>query len=207
MEWHPSATLQERKILRSGLLRHSGAVSHSPVSEFLSEENILRFFGEESKIEVVEALVGSLHGRDHEAALQAIWAREREGALRIAPDIGILRGRLEDVHHIRAAIGLCSSGIVDPSNPDGKTRIFVLFVGPVNQTRLHAGLLVRISALFHNRRLVEKLLRAKTGKQTLEILRQAESPGSQTSFFKRGFRKVAEFFKNRYALGVPDGGT
>src|SRR5690242_15901391 len=101
-EWLPRPTVRERMERFQTLRRTPQLRLLTRFSEYLSAQNIVFFHGDETKIEVVEALVKTLPGHDPHAALQAIWSREREGALGIPPDIAIVRGRLEGVHHIRA---------------------------------------------------------------------------------------------------------
>lgn len=202
-EWLPRPLPNKRSRLALLQVRGASKGALTRFSEFLSPENILFFDGSETKIQVVESLVNTLPGRDQEAILQAIWNREREGMLGIQPDISILRGRLEGVHHIRAALGICPDGVRNPSNPCGMTRLFVLFVGPSTQTRLHAGFLVAASALFHNRQLVEKVLKLDSPDKVLEALRQSEGIVKPVNPLKRFFQKFFDFFRIHYGWGEP----
>ena len=199
--WLPSETLQRRRQLQRVLLSRREKPEIYHFSEFLTGRKVLFFDGHESKIEAVEALVGTLSGQDPRSALQAIWAREREGAMIIPPDAAILRGRLAGTHHLRAALGLCSKGITNPSNPHARTRVFVVLVGPVDQTHLHMNLLVSISALLHSRDLVEKLLASSSAEQALQILIKAEGLSSRKNPLRRALQGLQDFFHLRYGWG------
>jgi mannitol/fructose-specific phosphotransferase system IIA component (Ntr-type) len=203
-EWLPRPTGKQRQELFRTFAQNSQQKPATQFSEFLSPGNIQFFHGYESKIQIVESLVRSLPGHDQEAALQAIWTRERDGALGISPDIAILRGRLEKVHYIRAALGICPLGAFDPSNPNGMTRLFILFVGPTTQTHLHMGLLVALSSLFHKRRFVEQLLRTESPEQVLQALQRAEGLDSGANPLNCALRRVTDFLSIRYGWDVDD---
>ena len=200
-EWLPRPTARKRVEFFQKRISGLGKRPVVHFSEFLRPKNILFFHGNATKMQVVEALAGTLQGQDLPAVLQSIWSHEREGALGILPDISILRGRLGNVHHIRAALGICPNGVYNPSNPSGATRVFVLFVGPNTQTRLHARFLVAASALFHNRRSVEKMLRLRSSDQVLEALRRAEGIHVPVNPMKRFSRRISDFFRIHYGWG------
>ena len=197
--WLPRPPQNKRLERFRTFIQKPALVPIARFSEFLTPGNICLFQGQPNKIEVIETLVRTLHGQDHNAALQAIWSREREGTLGIRPDVSIMRGRLEHTHHIRAALGICPEGVFDPSNPDGLTRLFVVFVGPTTQTRLHTAFLVAASALFHNRRLVEQLVRMKSPENVLQALHVAEGTEHRQNPLKRAIEPISHFFRMYFA--------
>jgi mannitol/fructose-specific phosphotransferase system IIA component (Ntr-type) len=201
VEWLPRPTYKQRVQRFRALLSRSPQKVVTRFSEYLTPENIQFFYGHQTKIQIVEALVGTLSGHDHTAVLRAIWAREREGALGIQPDISIVRGRIENTHHIRVALGICPQGVFDPSNACGMTRVFVLFLGPTSQTHLHANFLVAISALFHNRLLVDRLLKMDSSEKVLQTLQYAEGVSSRQNPLRRSVRSIKDFFRIHYGWG------
>jgi mannitol/fructose-specific phosphotransferase system IIA component (Ntr-type) len=168
--WLPQLTLEKRRQLQEALIDQPETSRPIRFTESLTAQNIIHFTEPATKIEIVEALTGTLIGINRAMALRSIWQRERDGSLTISPDVAIVRGRMEKVHHIRAALGLCPEGVPDPSNPQGKTRIFVLFVGPVDQTTLHMKFLSGISTLMHNRCIVKKLLKSRNPEEAYRFL-------------------------------------
>jgi len=199
--WLPIETVQRRRQLQRVLLNRPEKPERYHFSEFLTNRNVLFFEGRESKIEVVETLVGTLSGKDHPSALQAIWARERQGALIIVPDVAILRCRLEGTHHMRAALGLCADGITNPANPQAKTRVLVVLVGPVGQTHLHMNLLTSISALFRTPGLTDQLLRSGSADEALRLLQKTDGVSGETNVVRRTFQSVRDFFVHHYGVG------
>ena len=204
LQWLPRPTYQERlKQIRNYL--HTPR-QQSPIrfSEFLNADNILFFNSRVTRIQVVEALVGTFPSRDQTAMLQSIWNREREGSLQITPDVAILRGRLEGLHHIRAAIGLCQSPVSNPAIPDSQSRVFVVFIGPTTQTHLHANLLVAISSLFNQRHLVEQLLKLTAPTDVLQVFRQRDIPQPHISPLKHVAKQLSDFLRIHYGWGPSD---
>ena len=187
MVWLPRTTYQETKEV---LQTPSHPASRLGFSEFLDEKNILFFPQGESRIGVVEALVRTFPGLDHRELLTDLWGREREGSLIIAPDISILRARVEGVLHVQVAMGICPAGFTDPSNPNGVTRLVVLLVGSSDRLRIHLRFLVEISSMFRDKTLAKRLLRLRDSRQVLSTLRQTESMGFEPNALKRWFRNL-----------------
>jgi len=193
--WLPNETFQMRRQLQRVLLSRRDEHERFRLSDFLTESNILILGGDKSKVDVVKALVQTLPGRDHEAALQAIWNRERVGSLMARPDVEILLGRLDSVYHMRAALGVC---------PEGRTRLFVVLVGPTSQTHLHMNLLTSVSYLFRDKHFVEKLLNSNSPRTILQQLMHAEAAGPQSAI-QRALGAVKEYWHAYYGWGQRGG--
>jgi PTS system nitrogen regulatory IIA component len=144
------------------------------VSDYLSEKNIAFFPAGPSKRQVFGHLIGSLDLADPNAALTAILAREEAGTTVIAPGLAIPHARMSGLGGLRAALGLCPSGVEDPKAEGGPIRVFLLFLGPAENMRLHLAFLASVSAVFQSEGLMDALLQLHTPQSVLEIIRDAE---------------------------------
>lgn len=185
--WLPNETLRMKRQLQQVLLSRPKELRRFRLSEFLTAKNVLHLDGHEGKIGVVEALVSTMTGIDRQAALQAIWTREREGSLIVSPEVTILRGRLAGLHHLQAALGICS-----------RTHVYVVLVGPTDQTHLHMNLLASISALFHDRGLVKRLVNTDSAGRAFRIITDGEGLIPRTNSIQQTLETVRDFFHLRY---------
>jgi mannitol/fructose-specific phosphotransferase system IIA component (Ntr-type) len=198
----PHVTASEKRELQRELLSSPLRREIFRFSEFLTPHSILFFKDNENKIGAVETLVGTFHGIDRATVLQDIWSREREGALIIPTGVAVMRSCLGSFHHLRVALGICPKGIVNPSNPDHRTQLFIILAGPLDQNHLHMNLLVAVSALFHNRRLVGKILKCGSSDEIIEVISNAENRRncSRSRLYRFG-RAIKEFFELHYGWG------
>ena len=144
----------------------------APVSNHLSEKNILFFPAGTSLQEVLEKLVGSLNLANSGAALKAIQAREETGATVIGPGLAIPHARMTGLTNIAAAVGLCPTGVAHPS--EGPLRLFVLFVSPQEKMHDHLAFLAGLSSVLQVEGLTDSLLQLSSAAEVLEKIRQAE---------------------------------
>ena len=188
MAWLPRPNFQEKKELQ---LTRASFVSSLRFSEFLAEKNILFFSGGENKLQIIEALVASFPSLDSQKVLTALWGREREGALAMFPGISIMRARVDNLLHVQAAVGICPCGFPDPTAPDCETRIVILLLSPADRLRIHLRFLTEISALFRDKTIARTLLRLRSPREVINVLREADSlvrePPGPWQVFKRFF--------------------
>ncbi|MBI3291391.1 MAG: PTS sugar transporter subunit IIA [Elusimicrobia bacterium] len=144
------------------------------VSDFLSLKNVVFFPVGSSKQQVFDALVRTTNLPDPSLALQAIMAREQTGTTVIAPGLALPHARIQGLRTIVAALGLCPTGIVDPSSEGGPVRLFLLFLGPSENMRLHLAFLAGASSLFQVEGLSEALLQLTTPEAVIEKIRATE---------------------------------
>jgi PTS system nitrogen regulatory IIA component len=145
------------------------------VSDFLSEKNISFFPAGPSKQQVFGQLISLLNLPDPSSVMQAIMAREEAGTTVIAPGIALPHARIPGITKIRAAIGLCPSGVEDPSSPSGPVRIFILFLGPSENMREHLAFLAGVSSLFQIEGLIDSLFLLATPSDVLKKIKDVEA--------------------------------
>ena len=195
--WLPSETIQKRRTLQRALLRQSAPRPRTRLAEFLTEKNILLFFGPAGKAAAAEALVATLIGVDRRAAWRDLWARERRAPLRIEPDTAILRARVPSLHHLQAALGICPDGFALAA--DGRmTRLLVVLAGPSDQSPLHMNLLASVSCALRDRSLARRLLRAGSAAAALRALRQAEGLCEHKNPLRQARVAMREFLARRF---------
>src|SRR5205085_2664474 len=101
-----------------------------------------------SKRQVFGSLIGSLDLPDPGAALKAITAREEAGSTVIAPGLALPHARITGIHTIKAAMGICPTGIQYSHAATAPVRLLMLFLGPAENMREHLAFLASVSALF-----------------------------------------------------------
>jgi mannitol/fructose-specific phosphotransferase system IIA component (Ntr-type) len=143
------------------------------VSDFVTTGRIRRFPAGTSKEAAIAELVRSLPCPDPEAALQAVFGRERMGSTLLENGVLIPHARLVDVPDVLVAVGLCPDGIDDVSS-GGKARIVVLFVGPANYMKRNLDFLASVSALLQDENVVEALLASPDGAAAYAAILRAE---------------------------------
>jgi PTS system nitrogen regulatory IIA component len=99
---------------------------------------------------------------DPKLALQAVLDRESWGSTEIAPGLALPHARIQGIKHIVAAIGICPA------------KVFILFLGPADQTQENLSFLAAASAVFQTPGLLENLLTLKTPESVLSKIREAE---------------------------------
>jgi len=150
------------------------AVKVIKVSNYLSEKTICFFNPGASKQEVLARLIDSMDLPDAQGALKAILERETAGTTVIAPGIAVPHARLSGLSQLVASIGICSTGVPEPSAEDAPTRLFVLFVGPAANMKEHLGFLASIASLFQTDGFGDSLLLQTTPKDVLQKIRSTE---------------------------------
>lgn len=144
------------------------------VSDFLTERNVIFFPAGPSKQQALGSLLGCFDLPDPAVALNAIMAREEAGSTIIAPGLALPHARITGLGKIAAALGLSPSGIMDPHAPNDPIRIFLLFLGPSENMRLHLAFLAAVSSLFQQEGLPEALLQLTTPQAVMDKIRAAE---------------------------------
>jgi mannitol/fructose-specific phosphotransferase system IIA component (Ntr-type) len=188
--------------MRSALLSPLKTSQKFRLSEFLTAKSILFFDGPTSKTAVVEALVKTFPAAHRREALQTLWARERECVLNQTPEVVLLRGRLAGLHHLQAAMGICSQGVLDSQDLGPKIYLFFVLLGPLDQTRIHMNLLACVSYVAHRPFLIRRLRRAKSAQAALETLQEAEGASVRLPAGSRVWNAVREFMALHFAWGT-----
>jgi len=144
------------------------------VSSYLSEKRIVFFTAGPSKRQVLGNLIGTLDLSDPSSAINAILAREEIGSTIIAPGLALPHARLEGLHQIEAAVGICPSGVHDPHDGGTPIQVFVLFLGPADNMKEHLSFLSSVAALFQKAMFVDQLSKLASPQGILHAIKQAE---------------------------------
>ncbi len=143
------------------------------ILDVLSVEAILVDMKSVDKKGIIEELVtpvARLAEADHEEVVRVIMERERLGSTGIGGGIGIPHGKLKSLKSLVLGFGLSRKG-VDFESLDGKpTHIFFLLLTPENSTGLHLKLLSRISRILKDELFKERLLKASTSNDIINII-------------------------------------
>jgi fructose-specific phosphotransferase system IIA component len=114
-----------------------------------------------------------LHGR--EAALDAVFTREKTRSTGIGSGIAIPHGKCSAVRELVMALGITREPI-DFDSVDGKpVSIVILLVSPLDQTGPHIQALARISRLMLDEEFKSALEKAPSAQAAYELLSTRES--------------------------------
>jgi two-component system sensor histidine kinase KdpD len=135
------------------------------VGDFLTEDRVLVLKEGLPKDEIFRSLVARLSLPNPAQALHAILEREKTGATLIGAGVMIPHARLPGLKNLQAAIGV---------SEEGPVHLWLLFVGPAEDARIHLAFLSALSALFQNEAHVGALRKMKSPKEILDYIRQSE---------------------------------
>jgi len=158
----------------SSAMKGSGKSNLLRVSDFLTENTVVFFPSGPSKRQVFGNLIGALELPDPGTALKSILAREEAGSTVIAPGIALPHARITGISSIKAALGLCPSGIHYSHAAESPVHVVMLFLGPAENMREHLAFLASVSALFQADGLVSFLLQLTTPQDVIERIKQVE---------------------------------
>lgn len=173
------------------------------ITDLLDEKCIMLTSGAKTKSEVlnqaVELMAKSGKIEDLEAYKKAVYARETEGTTGIGEGIAIPHGKGAAVKEAGLAAMVFPEG-VDFDSMDGQP-VYLLFLiaAPDTEDNVHLDVLSKLSVLLMDEGLAGNLRAAKSPKEFLEILDQAdceqagidERLGKQKMTEKDGFRILA----------------
>lgn len=108
--------------------------------------------------------------KDRHAAMLAILERERKMSTGIQNGIAIPHGKTEAVEDLVACLGIKKEGIDFDALDGEKSRIFILTLSPINRSGPHVQFLAEISQLLTDSQKRDRLLKAQTADQVLDIL-------------------------------------
>jgi fructose-specific phosphotransferase system IIA component len=148
------------------------------LSEFLNEEVIKVGLEAQDKHEVFEELVDVLvrSGRvaDRQAALKALWNREQLQSTGIGGGLAVPHGKDPSVNRLSACLGISRNGF-DYQSLDGQAvRVVFLLLAQKNNPGLHLEALTHVAELFSADGFMQNLLKVRTPKEVLTVLREYE---------------------------------
>lgn len=155
----------------SGAAKDGGLIR---VADILTEKAIAFFPAGPSKRQLFASLLGSLDLPDTGSALKAILAREEAGSTVVTPGFALPHARITGITGIKAALGLCPSGMQYSHAVEDPVRLILLFLGPAENMRQHLAFLAAVSALFQKEDLVKAVLQQTSPKDVLRKIKEAE---------------------------------
>jgi mannitol/fructose-specific phosphotransferase system IIA component (Ntr-type) len=135
------------------------------ISRVMTEKNIIFFPTGVSKEQVFRSLIDTFQLPDPNVALKAILDRELWGSTVIVPGLALPHARIPGIKQIAAAIGICSGPV---------PHIFVLFIGPVDNMKMHLDFLSSVSAIFQKESLLNAIAQLKTPELVVSKIREVE---------------------------------
>lgn len=153
--------------------------NHFRLSEMIADSHTVIFEKPASQVEILSRLAacanGSLHELTHEQLVELL--QQRESLYSTAMDTGVAfphpRHPVPGLSEPVVALGIAPEGIEFGGPQNKPTYVFAMVCAPTD--RIHLRLLGRLSRIFHDSKIVERLRSCKTPKQILETLRQCET--------------------------------
>jgi fructose-specific phosphotransferase system IIA component len=125
--------------------------------------------------ELVDVLDGSGSLQNRQAALDAVFARERTRSTGIGSGIAIPHGKTEAVRELVMALGITRQPVDFDSVDRKPVSIVILLVSPQDQTGPHIQALARISRLMLDREFKDALEKAPSAEAAYQLLSEREN--------------------------------
>lgn len=150
--------------------------------EFLSPNRVMADLSSTTKTDLLVELTHVLVRGDadfpaqaEEQVLEALMERERIQSTGIADGVAIPHGKHPALKTLKAALGVHRQG-VDFAAMDGQpSRIFLVLVAPENSAGLHLKALARISRLFKEASLRDRVLAAPDAAAMYKVIAEEDS--------------------------------
>lgn len=147
------------------------------ILDVLDEKAVVAHLKSDDKKTILEELsepVAQLAGINREDCVRVLLEREQLGSTGIGEGIGIPHGKMKALKRLFLGFGLSKKG-VDFDSVDGRpTHIFFLLITPENSTGLHLKLLARISRILKNQLFKDKLLKAASREEIIDIIKEED---------------------------------
>ncbi|WP_225413184.1 PTS sugar transporter subunit IIA [Stigmatella hybrida] len=146
-------------------------------TDFLSEDRIRPFMRAHDRTGVVQELAELLSARTMVAPSRLerlLLERERMAGTVLAGGVAIPHCRLEGLPRITACVAVLHEGCFFGAPEDGRVRIFVGLVSPMNTSGQHLNLLARIAGMLRDVSLRDELLAAVSASEIHQLLLRAE---------------------------------
>ncbi len=126
--------------------------------------------------EAISLIVEKCAGISHQAAFDALIARERLGSTCLGGGIAIPHGRIEDLDQIVLAILRTKESVTFDTPDNRKARLFFGVMIPKNDPEKYLDVLADIAALLKNRESKEYLLNAETPLEVCQFIGNWQPP-------------------------------
>ena len=144
------------------------------ITEFITVESVDLNMKATNKSEAIVELTklleksGKLDNIDK--TLEALKEREKLGSTGIGKGVAIPHAKTEFAKDLVIAFGVSKQGVNFNSVDDEKVNLFFAFASPLKNSQTYLKILARISRLIRNDDFREKLLKAETPKEVLELI-------------------------------------
>jgi nitrogen PTS system EIIA component len=149
------------------------------IDEILKKKSVIADIAGKNKLDVIKEMTERLKQNDTIKNDQALYAtlmeREKLGSTGIGENVAIPHGKSDELTQIIIVFARSLSGI-DFESLDQKPVHFVcMVIAPAHSTGQHLKALARISRLFKNQTLRERILRAEDSNAIYSILLEEDS--------------------------------
>jgi len=124
--------------------------------------------------EIVESMAKAHLIQNAEEFKKEVYERERLGSTGIGKGIAIPHARTRAVNRLVIAFARLKEGVDFGAEDDDPVRLIFLLGTPVDTVGDYLKILAKLSRLLKEDLLRKRLLKAKTGKEVLELLEEAE---------------------------------
>ena len=149
------------------------------ISDILAENLVVTGLEGNSKDDILEAMIDlvtkSPRVLDREKVHTAIFEREKIMSTGVGNGFAIPHGKTDAVSDIVAAFAVTAKPIDYDSLDEKPVRLVFLLVGKDNLVGPHIKLLSRISRLMSKEEFRDRLLKARSPRETLDMFRQEEA--------------------------------
>jgi len=149
------------------------------ITDLLDEKSIRLNASASSKQEALNQIInlisqtGNITNKDEYKKI--VFKREEEGTTGIGDGIAIPHGKSNKVKKASLAAMVIPNGVEFESLDNKKVNLIFLIAAPETKDNIHLEVLSRLSALLMDEVFREKLKRAKSGKEFLNIIDEAEN--------------------------------
>jgi fructose-specific phosphotransferase system IIA component len=161
------------RTMKQELSGLEGRTSEDVLSLVTAEHICLDLAGTTKKEVITELvdLVASTGGlSDRDAALQAVFEREKTMSTGMEHGVALPHGKTAAVNDIQVAVGIKKEGI-DFDSMDGRpSRLFIMVLSPEQRSGPHIQFLAAISAVLNTETVREEVLNAKTREEAARLL-------------------------------------
>ena len=151
------------------------------VADYIKVDTINLNLESKTKNTVIRELYNNLKKtnliKDEELGWNDIFAREEMGSTGIGKKIALPHAKTKAVDELIATFGISRNGIDYESLDNENVNIFFMFLCPEEKTQEYLKVLARISRLIRDDKFIDKLLKAESNGEIIEIIRDAEING------------------------------